>query len=58
MISYILVLHVIHLFKRLVHNFKIELIQNFPCNDPYSSKCKETEIIKQMIQNIKINEIK
>ena len=40
-----------------IHNVQIELINNCPCDDAYSWKWKQTEIIEKMIKDMKINKI-
>jgi len=37
-----------------IHNVKIELFENFPYDNVYSSKCKETATLEHIINNIKI----
>jgi hypothetical protein len=44
-------------FVMLIRNVKIELITNFPCDREYNLRCKQTEIVNKMINDIEMNKI-
>jgi len=46
------------MFDNVIRHVKIELFGNFPCDNAYTLRCKQSETVDKMIKNIKMNKNK